>query len=188
MRGSISLAPQGFSGTSNVAQAPDLVPRRVQFPPTPSGIHLNLVFNSLVKDLRREIGLIDVVWGARLPYPKHVYNQFYTPFERDGPYGRSVHTLAWWKRNHPDWIEYRCNRKSVAFEYHERDVPLDIANPAVLAYQRDSAVDPALAAGYRGIDFDNLELGNYWRRRGLNARRRRRAVLSEAWRRVEGSG
>jgi hypothetical protein len=157
------VAPQISNGSLMASPA---TPRRSQFPPTPSGIHLNLVFNSGVKDKRREIGLIDVVWGASSPYPKQVYNGFYTPFERDGPYGRYAHTLAWWKRNHPNWIEYRCNRKSVAFEYHERDVPFDIANPAVLAYQRTSAVDPALAAGYDGMDFDNLELGNYWHRCG----------------------
>jgi hypothetical protein len=161
----LGLGPQEPASEPN-AIAPNLAPRRSQFPPTPSGIHLNLVFNSLVKDLHREIGLIDVVWGARSPYPKQVYNQFYTPFERDGPYGEPAHPLVWWKRNHPDWIEYRCNRKTVAFEYHERDVPFDIANPAVLDYQRTSAVDPALAAGYPGMAFDNLELGNYWHRCG----------------------
>jgi hypothetical protein len=159
----VSPAPPGGAPAM---QAPDLAARRSEFPPTPSGVHRNLVFNYLVKDLRREIGLVDVVWGARSPYPKAVVNQFYTPFERDGPYGTS-HGLPWWKRHHPDWIEYRCDRKSVAFEFGERrDVPFDIANPAALAYQRKSAVDPALAAGYRGMDFDNLELGNYFHRCG----------------------
>ncbi len=161
-----AVTPRSLNASNGVAAAPDLVPRRAEFPPTPSGIHLNLVFNYRVNDLHREIGLVDVVWGASTPYPKQVYNQFYTPFERDGPYGRVPHTLTWWKRNHPDWIEYHCNRKSVAFEFHEPDVPFDIANPSVLAYQRTVAVDPALAAGYDGIDFDNLQLGNYWHRCG----------------------
>jgi hypothetical protein len=155
-----------LSGAPGRSSLTDLRTRREQFPPTAGGIHLNLVFNYLVKDLDRELGVIDIVWGARSPRPTQVYNQFYTPFERDGPYGTS-HGLAWWKRNHPDWIEYRCDRRNVAFEFGERrDVPFDIANPAVLAYQRTSAVDPALGAGYRGIDFDNLELGNYWHRCG----------------------
>ncbi len=144
----------------------DLSPRRGQFPPTPRGIHLNLVFNYLVKNLHREVGLVDVVWGARSPDPKAVYNQWYTPFERDGPYG-AHHGLAWWKLHHPDWIEYRCDRTTVAFEFGERrNVPFDIANPAVLDYQRGQGVDLALAAGYDGIDFDNLQLGNSWHRCG----------------------
>ena len=111
---------------------------------------------------------MDVVWGAGAPYPKQVYNQFYTPFERDGPYGgpSGGHTLAWWKRHHPDWIEYRCNRKTVAYEFGDPNVPIDTANPAVQAYQRTSAVDPALTAGYPGIAFDNLSLGNYAHRCG----------------------
>lgn len=154
------------AGAFGASGTPDLAPRRAQFPPTQSGIHLNLVFNYRVRDLARESGLVDVVWGSRSPDPKQVDNQFYTPFERDGPYGRPARTLAWWKRNHPDWIEYRCDRTRVAFEFGEPDVPLDIANPAALAYQRRAAVEPALAAGYRGVDFDNLELGNYWHRCG----------------------
>jgi len=146
--------------------SPAVGPRRDRFPATPGGVHLNLVFNYAVKNVRREVGLIDVVWGASSPQPRSVYNQFYTPFERDGPYGTS-HDLAWWKRNHPDWIEYRCDRKHVAFEFGERgSVPIDIANPAVLSYQRTYAVDAALSAGYDGIAFDNLELGNYWHRCG----------------------
>jgi putative glycosyl hydrolase-like family 15 (GHL15) protein len=169
-----SLTLAGCNGTGTVPPVPKgaqlpvaaFAPRREQFPPTRSGFHLNLVFNYLVKDLHREVGLIDVVWGARSSNPKRVYNQFYTPFERDGPYGTS-HDLYWWKRSHRDWIEYRCDRRTVAFEFGERrDVPFDIANPAVLAYQRASAVDAALAVGYRGVDFDNLELGNYWHRCG----------------------
>jgi Hypothetical glycosyl hydrolase family 15 len=158
----LSVGPQGPNGAYD-AVSPGLATRRDQFPSTPSGIHLNLVFNYGVKDLRREIGLVDVVWGASSSYPKQIYNQFYTPFERDGPYGgpSEGHTLAWWKRNHPDWIEYRCDRRHAAYEYGEPDVPIDTANPAVQAYQRTSAVDPALTAGYPGIAFDNLALGNY---------------------------
>ncbi|MBV8153519.1 MAG: hypothetical protein JOY98_03815 [Candidatus Eremiobacteraeota bacterium] len=136
-------------------------PRRAVFPPTRSGVHLNLVFNYAVPDLRREIGVVDVVWGSRSPLPRQVFNQFYTPFERDGPYA-GTHRLAWFERYHPDWIEYRCDRKTPAWEFGDRsDVPIDIADPAVLQYQRSGAVDPAFAAGYRSIDFDNLSLGNY---------------------------
>jgi hypothetical protein len=163
---SIGAGPRIPSLPTTLPEGPDLTPRRSQFPPTPSGVHLNLVFNYRVRNLRREIGVVDLVWGAGSPYPKRVVNQFYTPFERDGPYG-AAHGPSWWKRHHPDWIEYRCNRKDVAFEFGERnDVPIDIANPAALSYQRTSGVDAALAAGYRGIDFDNLQLGNYFHRCG----------------------
>jgi len=163
----LGVPPQASVGVPTAA-LPHVSTRRSEFPPTPSGIQLNLVFNYDVKDTQREIGLVDIVWGASSPYPKQVYNQFYTPFERDGPYGgpSGGHTLAWWKQHHPDWIEYRCDRKEVAYEFGDPNVPINTASPAVRAYQRSSAVDPALAAGYPGIAFDNLDLGNYAHRCG----------------------
>ena len=143
------------------ALAPADAPRRALFPPTPAGVHLNLVFNYNVHDVRREIGTIDVVWGASAPYPRQVFNQFYTPFEREGNDGPN-HPIAWWQHHHPDWIEYRCDRKNVAYEFGEpNSIPLDIANSAFWNYQRTYAVDPAIAAGYNGMSFDNLSLGNY---------------------------
>lgn len=172
----VSLAPAACgrpAGPSTPEALPALripaaspAPRRAVFPPTHANVHLNLVFNGGVRDLRKEIGVVDVVWGSVSPRPPQVFNQFYTPFERDGPYG-GTHSPAWWKQHHPDWIEYRCDRTTIAYEFGEKaNVPLDIANPGVLAYQRSSAVDPAFAAGYRSIDFDNLSLGNFARRCG----------------------
>ncbi len=142
-------------------------PRRALFPATPSGVHLNLVFNYDVRDVEREIGRVDLVWGASAPKPRQVYNQFYTPFEREGGYAPVEHSLAWWQRHHPDWIEYRCDRKTVAFEFGDtNDVPLDMANPAFRAYQQQAEVERALRAGYNGAAFDNLELGNGFARCG----------------------
>jgi hypothetical protein len=170
---SACASPGGVAPAADAAAMPAMrpaasapgAPRRWLFPPTPGGVHLNLVFNYAVPHLRSELGVVDVVWGSRSPKPLQVFNQYYTPFERDGQ-AAGRHTLAWFKHNHPDWIEYLCDRK-VAFEFRERyDVPLDIANPAVLQYQRSTFVEPAFAAGYRSVDFDNLSLGNYSRRCG----------------------
>ncbi|HTU81163.1 MAG TPA: hypothetical protein VMF61_03485 [Candidatus Acidoferrales bacterium] len=143
-------------------------PRRGEFPSTVSGVHLNLVFNYDVRDVDREIGRVDVVWGASAPKPPQVYNQYYTPFEREGVYGPVYeHSLAWWKARHPSWIEYRCDRATVAYEYGDaHDVPLDIANPQFRAYQQARSIAPALAAGFNGMAFDNLSLGNFSRRCG----------------------
>lgn len=163
-----ALPSSGLSPSYETAPGvPATSPRRSEFPPTPSGVHLNLVFNYRVKNVRSEIGVVDVVWGADAPRPKQIANQFYTPFERDGPYGRPAHSVQWWETHHPDWIEYRCDRKHIAFEFgDDRDVPFDIASPNALQYQRTQAVDPAIDAGYQGIDFDNLALTNYARRCG----------------------
>lgn len=157
------FAPAPAADVPAAAQAP----RRALFPPTVGGVHLNLAFNYDVRNLHSEIGVVDVVWGSRSPKPRQVMNQFYTPFERDNPPYSGGHSLTWFRAHHPDWIEYRCNRTSVAWEFGERSaVPFDIANPAVLAYQRATSVVPAFKAGYRTVDFDNLSLGNYAQRCG----------------------
>ena len=119
--GPISPSAAGAPYAGHVVM-PDLTTRRGEFPPTPAGIHLNLVFNYRVKDLQSEVGVVDVVWGSRSPDPKKVYNQSYTTFERDDPYG-PLHSLAWWKQHHPDWIEYRCDRaRRVRVRRTERSV------------------------------------------------------------------
>jgi hypothetical protein len=46
-------------------------PRRSLFPPTPSGVHLNLVFTFAVPKVKREVGLVDLVWGANAPTPRY---------------------------------------------------------------------------------------------------------------------
>jgi hypothetical protein len=144
------------SDTAFAAQAP----RRALFPATRSGVHLDLVFNFYVRDVQKETGVVDVVWGASAPVPKAVFNQSYTTFQRDDSYGpHPTHSLAWWKAHHPTWVEYRCDR-NVAFAFGDPNVPLDIANPNVLAYQRAYAVDPALRAGYDGMAFDNVDIGD----------------------------
>jgi hypothetical protein len=137
-------------------------PRRALFPPTPANVALELVFNYAVPNVDAEIGVVDVVWGAGAPVPRGIFNQSYTTFEREDAYGpNAFHTRAWWLAHHPNWIEYLCDRTTIAYEFGDRQsMPLDIANPAVLEYQRASAVDPALKAGYQGMAFDNLELSN----------------------------
>ena len=45
-------------------------------------------------------------------------------------------------------------------------VPLDIANPAVLQFMFDRYLQPAIAAGYQGIAFDNVTLRNPFHRCG----------------------
>lgn len=129
-------------------------------PQVPSGIGIGLVMNYHVKSLASEIGQVDYVWGARSPEPAGVYNTAYIKYARDQ---REEHRLRWWKANHPTWIEYTCEGKKhkPAYQFgHRNNMPLDITNPEVLAYQWQEEIEPRLAAGYAGIAFDNLELTN----------------------------
>lgn len=74
--------------------------------------------------------------------------------------------LAWFQSNHPTWIEYQCDRKTVAFEFGQDHTPLDIGNPAVVQWQYQNEVAPAILRGYDGIAWDNLNLINSFNRCG----------------------
>ncbi len=124
---------------------------------TTSGIHVAQSFNFNIPAPKIEVHRVNLVWGSRWPTtPKGVYNAFYVPYDR----ADLQHPLAWFVANHPDWIEYQCDQHTPAYEYNDSNVPLDITNPAVVAFQRSTEVLPALHRGYRGIAFDNLSLRN----------------------------
>src|SRR5207249_2151743 len=74
----------------------------------------------------------------------------------------------WWQANHPDWVEYQCDKTTVAYITDGSGaVPLDITNPAVLQYLEQTYYGPALAGTYYkypgkydGMAFDNATLTN----------------------------
>jgi hypothetical protein len=77
-----------------------------------------------------------------------------------GPHkhGKLVPTnIKWWLANHPDWITYKCDKTTVAYEEGDCNVPLDISNPAVIAWQQ-SFVREAAASGYDAMACDNYQL------------------------------
>jgi hypothetical protein len=112
------------------------------------------------------------VWGARVGMAPSwrlnntgIVASYYMPQETDastGAWGDIGHTLAWWKANHPDWILYSCNAEGeptttpayiTGLKYN---VPLDIHNPAVVAYQVQLAGNYAIAHGYNALAFDEV--------------------------------
>lgn len=128
-------------------------------PDTTENIHVGMSFNYNVSNPSSEAGKVDYVWGSDYAnQPPGVYNTQYEPFDRE-PRGTS-HDLAWFQANHPDWIEYQCDKSSVAYEFGDPNVPLDITNPAVLQYLLQTYYAPALSEGYAGIAFDNGNLNN----------------------------
>jgi hypothetical protein len=135
-----------------------------KFPDTTRGIHLEMVFNYAEKNVNAEAGVVDMVWGSSYAAkPKGMYNTAYIPYSVDN-YG---HPLNWYRKNHPDWLEYKCDRKSLAFQFGATHLaPLDFTSPAVQAFQWASWVDPQLAAGYAGIAVDTMSLTNDWKQCG----------------------
>jgi hypothetical protein len=136
------------------------------FPRTHDNIHLEMVFNyGLTKSqLSMETGVVDQVWGSDWAnLPKGMYNVAYIPISVDN-FTKSV---KWYKTNHPDWLEYKCDQKTLAFEFGAKNLaPLDFTNPAVQAFQHANWIDAPLAAGYAGIGVDTMDLTNDWQRCG----------------------
>lgn len=134
------------------------------FPNTQSGIHLEMVFNYGLADPSPEAGVVDMVWGSSYAtQPAGVYNSAYIPYSVDN----FTNPVAWYQTNHPDWLEYKCDKTTLAFEFGTTTLaPLNFADPAVRAYQYAHWIDAPLAQGYSGIAVDTMSLTNQWNRCG----------------------
>jgi hypothetical protein len=134
------------------------------FPQTPSNIHLEMVFNYAQTDLNAETGVVDLVWGSSSAnQPTGMYNSAYLPYSVDN----FTNTVGWYQQNHPDWLEYQCDQKTLAFEFGNTSLaPLDISNPDVQSFQWANWIDAPLALGYQGIAVDTMSLSNTWLRCG----------------------
>lgn len=146
------------------AQESNSKARTQYFPDTTNNIHLEMVFNYNVTDINTESGVVDMVWASNYPnQPADVYNTVYIPYSVDN----FTHTVAWYQKNHPDWLEYLCDRKTLAFEFGSTALaPIDFANPKVRAYQWANWVDAPLAQGYPGIAVDTMSASSNWGRCG----------------------
>ena len=159
------------TATATGIPEPTLLPTKgVPKPPdTTDNIHVAQIFTS-ADPPKDEIGKVDLVWGATFPdQSAGVFNLFYYPFDRDADSGTggTHHDIAWFLANHPDWIEYTCDKKTPAYEYNDPNVPLDISNPAVIDYMMQTYLFPAIQKGYQGIAFDNVDFGNNGARCGI---------------------
>ena len=134
------------------------------FPRTTDGIHLEMVFNYLQADITKESGHVDMVWGSNYATaPSGVYNTAYIPYSVDN----FSYSVSWYQQNHPDWLEYQCDQKTLAFEFGTTTLaPLDFANPEVQAFQWSNWVDAPISQGFGGIAIDTMYLTNEWSRCG----------------------
>ncbi len=105
------------------------------------------------------------VWGADQPVsayrassnPKIVLSD-YMPWAYDQD---ATHDLAYWKNLHPDWILYQCDKTTPAYYSGTTNMPLDISNPAVVAWQVQTYAAPASGMGYDLIAADEYQLGGW---------------------------
>jgi len=141
---------------------------------TTSGVHFGDTFDSHVPVVNGTRQLspagmppTDYVWGASPTYAQSVpdttngWHETYTPWRRENV----NQNLAWLKANHPDWIEYKCDKSTIAYWYSgQTDMPdLDMTSASYQSYFINNFALPALANGFKGISYDNgpdLNVGN----------------------------
>jgi hypothetical protein len=139
-------------------------------PDTTSGIHVGLPATDHVGSAQNLLSAtppVREVWdwnggGSVTAYPT-IYAGIYFPVDRqpDTRYNAGAQPLSWFLVNHPDWIEYRCDRSTVAYEFGQTtDIPLDTSNPAVLSWLKETFYAPAVRSGYDHLDFDNFQMSN----------------------------
>jgi hypothetical protein len=111
----------------------------------------------------------DLAWGSGDPSPWHAGNpkidvSYYLPFDTDADldgFGSLGHPLSWWlsSKGHPDWVLYRCDRTTPAWVSGlPTNTPLDISNPAVVAYQMRLVVPYMKANGFNALAADVVSL------------------------------
>ncbi|HLX58925.1 MAG TPA: hypothetical protein VKR83_18040 [Ktedonobacteraceae bacterium] len=70
-------------------------------------------------------------------------------------------TIDWFKQNHPDWLSYTSDRKTLAYYRFGNLVdyihaPLDFTNPAVQDLIIGQCLIPALSQGFTAVGFDHV--------------------------------
>jgi hypothetical protein len=135
-----------------------------------NNIHLFETFDYNISNPASIAGYYDFVWGARADHveairagnPNILISYYISFFRDDGIFAEShtYHDLAYWKATHPDWILYRCDRVTPAYEFGNPNMPLDFSNPEVVAWQIQTYALPASSSGYGALAADNLVMTN----------------------------
>lgn len=139
-------------------------------PDTTANIHVGLPAMTDIssgQSLLNTTPTVQEVWdwnggGSVTTYP-NIYAGKYFPVDRqpDSRYYSGAEPLSWFQTNHPDWLEYKCDRSTIAYEFGQTtDIPLDTSNPAVLSWLESTFYAPAAKSGFGHLDFDNFQMSN----------------------------
>ena len=112
----------------------------------------------------------DFVWNAG-PYqyqtfrnakPSLLLSYYITAQRDDGQFysQNQINSLSYWQQVHPEWVLYKCDRRTPAYEYGDPNVPFTLTNPAVLDWQVANYVKPAEDFGYDALAVDNVNMEN----------------------------
>jgi hypothetical protein len=119
--------------------------------------------------VQQEAPFFDAVWGSFMP---SVWDSTHSGmfvsryvFPNTDIILLSGHDLTWFQTNHPDWILYACQADGTPthelayFGTGFGDVPLDIHNPDVIAYQLNLLGADMVNSGYNALAADNVVFG-----------------------------
>ena len=83
-------------------------------PAVPDRIGRAQIFDYGVKDRSALLGKRDIIWGDGGPKVPGLYTLHYMMVDRDPD---KTHDLTWYQTNHPDWVVYQKDHKTVANEF-----------------------------------------------------------------------
>jgi hypothetical protein len=161
-------------GTSTLVTTPattySSLPGARPFIDTWNGIHLFQSFDFDIDNPSAIASYYDFVWGAspdkvasfRSSNPNIFLSYYFSFFRDSGTFGHqgTGHSLAYWQKVHPDWILYKCDRKTPAYEDALPNVPFNFTNPAVISWEVQTYAMPASKNGYDAIAADNVNMEN----------------------------
>lgn len=136
------------------------------------GVHSFVVFDYHLENDTAHVEAIapryDFVWGAsagtvphwRKGNPDIVVSQ-YIQWNLAPGWNLTCSNLAWLQANHPEWLLYKCDRKTL--QMHDAKFPLiDVSQPAVVEWQLAQlagANSQLIKTGYNAIAVDNFQVG-----------------------------
>lgn len=160
----ISTSTPGSTPTPSASYPPSGIPN------TAGRIGLAQIFDSYLgaSEIASNASRYDLVWATSRPtlwrsaHPATIGARYYI-LEEDNTIISGL-DLAWWQKNHPDWIMYACDAsgnptRDVAYTPGDgfADIPLDIHNPSVVDYQiRQSLVPYVVRNGYNAVGIDEV--------------------------------
>ncbi len=132
-------------------------------PDTTENIHLGLVTDSRVPNLGVLAGKVDYIYAAAPSAgapPSGIYLDGYLTYDRDD----TNKSISWFQANHSDWVVYKCDASTIAYEFGNPNVPIDITTSAVQSYQMQEVASQFASVPYgfafNGIAWDNVETIN----------------------------
>jgi Hypothetical glycosyl hydrolase family 15 len=156
-----------------VCLGPSPAPGIRKYIDTFDNIHAAQIFTYNINNAAQYAKNYDFVWGAdpgtvadfRAGNP-NIFLSYYMTLNRDtGVFGNQdvakQHSLSYWQSLHPDWILYKCDRTTPAYEIGDTNImPFDMTNNDFINWQVQTYAVPASFAGYDAIAADNLNLDN----------------------------